>query len=185
MLEEKLLKKKLLYLFYFGLILGIFRIIPHPPNFTPILASAIVAPILLKSRIFGILIPILAMFISDIIIGFHSYQFVIYLTLLSIGLVSPLMKNYKFVALMSLLSSLWFFIVTNFAVWLMWEYYPKNIEGLIACYTLALPFFKNTIISTFIFAFLILFLSKYLIKVNEKANSYIYNFIYKFRNISR
>jgi len=179
------LLNKLLYLFYFGLILGIFRIIPHPPNFTPILASAIVGPILLKSRWFGIAIPILAMFLSDIIIGFHAYQFVIYLTILSVGLVSPLIKNYKFVALMSFAGSLWFFVTTNFAVWIIWEYYPKNIEGLIACYTLALPFFKNTIISTFLFAFLFLFLFKYLEQANEKISNYFLNIIFKVRNIGR
>ena len=179
------MKEKILYLIFFGFILGIFRIIPHPPNFTPILASAILAPILVKNRWFGMAIPIFAMFVSDLIIGFHTYQFVIYLTILTIGFVSPIRKNFKIVGVMALGSSLWFFITTNFAVWIIWDYYPKNIAGLLECYTLALPFFKHTLISTFLFAFLILISSKYLELANEKISNYIFNIIFKVRNIGR
>ena len=85
---------KIFYLLFFAVILALTRIIPHPPNFTPILASAIMAPLLIKDRLFGIAIPIFAMFISDIIIGFHPYQFVVYSTILLIALVSPMRKNY-------------------------------------------------------------------------------------------
>jgi hypothetical protein len=67
------MNNKFFYLFFFGVILALSRIIPHPPNFTPILASAIMAPMLIKDRWFGIAIPIVAMFISDVIIGFYSY----------------------------------------------------------------------------------------------------------------
>ena len=98
-------------------------------------------------------IPIFAMFVSDLIIGFHTYQFVIYLTILTIGFVSPIRKNFKIVGAMALGSSLWFFITTNFAVWIMWDYYPKNIAGLLECYTLALPFFKHTLILLYLFLY--------------------------------
>ena len=176
---------------YFTVSLGIFlalaasRFVPHPPNFTPILASAIMAPMLIKDRWFGMAIPIVAMFISDAIIGFHPYQFVIYSTILTIALVSPMHKNYLNLGIMALGGSLWFFIITNFAVWIVWDYYPKTTEGLISCYTMAIPFFKNTLISTFLFTGLLTISINYLDALNEKTNYFIFNFINKNRKIRR
>ena len=169
------MKDKLFYLIFFGIILALSRIIPHPPNFTPILASAIMAPLLIKDRWFGIAIPIVAMFISDIIIGFYYWQFVIYFTILTIALVSPMHKNYTSLGIMAVGGSVWFFITTNFAEWIIWDYYPKTIEGLLACYTLALPFFKNTLISTILFTGILSISSKYLDFVNKKINYFIYS----------
>ena len=169
------MSNKIFYLVFFGMILALSRIIPHPPNFTPILASAIMAPLLIKDRWFGIAIPIVAMFISDIILGFHPYQFVIYSTILTIGLVSPMRKNYSMLGIMAVGSSVWFFITTNFAVWILWDYYPKTIEGIIACYTSAIPFFKNTLISTCLFTGLLTFSIKYLEAINKKTSYLISN----------
>ncbi len=160
---------KIFYLIFFGLILALSRIIPHPPNFTPILASAIMAPLLIKDRWVGIAIPILAMFLSDIIIGFHPYQFVVYSSILIIALISPMQKNYINLGIMAIAGSVWFFLTTNFAVWLLWDYYPKNFEGLISCYTLAIPFFKNTLISTCLFTIIFTLSIKYIELANKKT----------------
>ena len=170
---------KFFYLLFFVTILALTRIIPHPPNFTPILASAIIAPLLIRDRLFGMAIPIFAMFISDIIIGFHPYQFVIYSTILLIALVSPMRKNYFGLGLMAIGGSVFFFITSNFAVWIIWDYYPKTIDGLINCYTLAIPFFKNTLISTFLFTTLLTFSIKYVELVKKKVISLTYNFLVK------
>jgi len=171
------MNNKLFYLLFFGVILALSRIIPHPPNFTPILASAIMAPMLIKDRLFGIAVPIVAMFISDIIIGFYSYQFVIYSSILAIALVAPMRKNYARLGIMAVGGSVWFFITTNFAEWMIWDYYPKTIEGLITCYTAAIPFFKNTLISTCLFTGLLTFSIKYLEVVNKKTNHLISNLL--------
>ena len=171
------MKDKIFYLLFFGTILSLSRLIPHPPNFTPILASAIIAPLLLKDRLLGMTVPIVAMFISDFIIGFHPYQLVVYLTLLTIALISPMQKNYAILGIMAVGGSIWFFITTNFAVWIIWDYYPKTIEGLITCYTLAIPFFKNTLISTCLFTGLLTFSIKYLEVVNKKTNHLISNLL--------
>jgi len=162
------------YLLFFVVILALSRIIPHPPNFTPILASAIMAPMLIKDRWFGIAIPILAMFISDIIIGFYSYQFVIYSSIFAISLVAPMRKNYVTLGIMAVGSSVWFFITTNFAEWMIWNYYPKTIEGLITCYTLAIPFFKNTLVSTCLFTGVIAISSRYINIFINKTNFLVY-----------
>ena len=129
----------------FIFILVISRIIPHAPNFTPIIAAAIFGPVFFKDRVLGLAIPIIGMFISDFIIGFHVYQIVIYLTLISISLLLP--RNIKLapITLYAFLSSLWFFLTTNFAVWLVWEYYPKTFDGLISCFILAIPFFFRSV----------------------------------------
>ena len=177
------MKDKFFYLVFFSLILAISRIIPHPPNFTPIIASAILAPLFIKDRWYGMVIPIAAMFISDILIGFHIYQLVVYLTLLSISFISPMLMNYKKMAILAISSSVWFFITTNFAVWAMWNTYPKTIEGLLACYTLAIPFFKYTLISTCLFTGLLVILYKYIEAVNAKTNSFFLKFIRKDNNI--
>ena len=171
------MNNKFFYLLFFGVILALSRIIPHPQNFTPILASAIMAPLLIKDRWFGIAIPIVAMFISDIIIGFHPYQFVVYFSLLVIGLVSPMRKNFPMLAIIAVGSSVWFFMTTNLAVWFVWDYYPKTIDGLITCYTLAIPFFKNTLISTCLFTGLLTLSIKYLEAVNKKTNHLISNLL--------
>ena len=168
------MKNKLFYLIFFSLVLALSRIIPHPPNFTPILASSIMGPLLIKDRFFGAAIPIFAMFISDMIIGFHPYQFVIYLTILSISLISPMKKKYLLLSLVAILASFWFFLTTNFAVWIIWDFYPKTYEGLIYCYTLALPFFKNTLISTVFFTLIITAMSNNLQKINYKISEIIF-----------
>ena len=186
---SNVMKDKFFYLIFFVIILALSRIIPHPPNFTPILASAIMAPMLVKDRWFGIAMPIVAMFISDIIIGFHPYQFVIYSTILIIAFLSPMVKNYTALGIMAVGGSVWFFIVTNFAVWVIYDYepgnmytYPKTFEGLIACYIAALPFFKNTLISTCLFTGLITISIKYLDAINDKTYYLIFNLIKKVRN---
>ena len=173
------MNNKIFYLIFFGVILALSRIIPHPPNFTPILASAIMAPMLVKDRWVGMAIPIVAMFISDVIIGFYSYQLVIYSSILAIALVAPMRKNYAMLGMMAVGGSVWFFITTNFAEWIIWDYYPKTIEGLITCYTLAIPFFKHTLISTCLFTGLLTISFKYLDAVYEKTNYWIFNFINK------
>ena len=173
---------KFFYLLFFGVILALSRIIPHPPNFTPILASAIMAPMLIKDRWLGVAIPIVAMFISDIVIGFYSYQFVIYSSILVIALVSPMHKNYLRLGIMAVCGSVWFFISTNFAEWIIWDYYPKSIEGLLTCYTLAIPFFKNTLISTCLFTGILTVSIKYLESANKKMSFFIYNFVDKLNN---
>jgi hypothetical protein len=167
------MKYPIFYLLFFSFSLALFRIIPHPPNFTPVLSVAIMAPLILRNKVYGSAIPIIAMFLSDIILGFHVYQIVVYSTILIISFVAPLNKNYFFIFTMCFGSSLFFYLTTNFAVWLFWDYYPKTIEGLISCYYLAIPFFKNTLLSTFFYTGLLMIIYKYLVILNDNTNNFI------------
>ena len=173
------MKNSLFYVFFILFILVLARIVPHPPNFTPILAMSIMGPLIFKNRLLGMLIPVLALFLSDIILGFHIYQLVVYSSILIISLVAPMYVQYKKIIITAFGSCVWFFITTNFAVWLMWDYYPKSFQGLITCYILAIPFFTNTLISTFIFTGIILFSLKYLRALNLKTNLLLNTFLQK------
>ena len=148
-------KENILSFIYISVLLAIGRLIPHPPNFTPILAAAIVAPYIMNNRFISLLIPITAMIIADFFIGFYSGIIWVYGSILLCGLLSQYsqkFKNYKLqLGIMAILSSVIFFVITNFTVWLFSGYYPKTFEGLVLCYTMAIPFFRNTILSTLLY----------------------------------
>ena len=144
---------------FISVILALGRIIPHPPNFTPILATAIYTPYMVNDKWIAVLIPLSAMFIADIIIGFHPYMLWVYGAIGLSTLISSwsmrFNKKYIQLGVMAILSSILFFIITNFAVWIIWDYYPKTIDGLIICYIKAIPFFQNTLLGTMIYTALI------------------------------
>jgi uncharacterized membrane protein len=144
---------------YIKIFIGIFlalavsRFIPHPPNFTSLMALSFYIP-----AIFGIrFIPalILSFIITDMFIGFHSVTLFTWGSVVVIGLLSNFFySNTKSRILGSLIGALIFFVITNFGVWSLGSY-GYTISGLITCYTLALPFVGNTLISTLIFSALI------------------------------
>lgn len=125
------------------------RLLPHPNNFVPVVAIALIGGMYFDKR-FAFVIPLAAMFVSDCIIGFHAtIPFVYGSMLLStvIGLWLQSHKKLGFVVGGTLVSSIIFFVVTNFGVWLTgggW-FYPKTFDGLLECYTMAIPFFRNSL----------------------------------------
>ena len=129
------------------------RIYPHPPNFTPILALAIFGGAFLPNKRTALFLPITAMFLSDLVIGFHSQIFAVYGSIILLSYLGNIIekKSIRNLTIAGISGSLFFFIVTNFSVWLGGNLYPLNIDGLIQCYIMAIPFFHNTLISTFIF----------------------------------
>ena len=145
------------------LILAFSRLIPHPPNFTPIIATALMSGFLLKNKHLSLIVVLISMVISDLIIGFYSSYFFVYFSLILIILIfSKFIKkvNFKNLFLLSISSSLLFFVVTNFGVWMMGDLYDKNLNGLALCYILAIPYFTNTLLSTIFFSYSILCLKK-------------------------
>ena len=125
------------------------RLIPHPPNFTPITAIALFSTIHFKNKILTYLIPIIGLFISDLILGLSIVNLFVYLSFIAISFIGfkfQKINNYSI-----LLSSTTFFIVSNFGVWILG--YPKTIEGLILCYYMALPFFVYTIMGDLFYSY--------------------------------
>jgi len=130
------------------LVLGISRFIPHPPNFTSLLALSFYIPAFLGLRYLPALI--LSFALTDLFIGFHSFMIFTWGSLVVIGLLPKFFYSGMLSRIFgSLLGALLFFIITNFGVWLFGSY-GYSINGILLCYTLALPFFAYSLISTFI-----------------------------------
>jgi len=130
------------------------RLIPHPPNFAPITAIALFGGAYYSKKTFAYLIPLSAMFVTDLILGFHSTMWAVYLSfifIVALGMIMIKKKNVKNIVLASLISSVLFFVLTNIAVWFSGILYPLNIAGLGACFTAAIPFFQNTLIGDLVF----------------------------------
>jgi hypothetical protein len=156
-------KKNLQSFFFIFFFLTISRLIPHEPNFTPILSISILGFLFSTILSVKVLIVLGSMFFSDLIIGTHDFMIYVYFSLILLIIVSN-SKNYIY---MMFLGPLIFFIITNFGVWLNSSYYSKNINGLIECFYMAIPFFKNTILSTFFYCILIL-LTKNFYQIQKK-----------------
>ena len=138
------------------LILGITtRFLPHPANFTAIGAIAIFGGLYLPRR-WAIAGPMLAMFVSDIFIGFYSAPMMAavygsFALMAFIGLRARQNKNTATVVGGTLLGSALFFLITNWAVWAFGTMYAHNISGLIQSYTMAIPFFKNSLAADLVY----------------------------------
>ena len=92
--------------------------------------------------------PLSALFISDLVLGFYAHMEIVYLSfalIVCIGLWLQKHRTAPFIAGVALFSSLLFFVTTNFGVWAFEPLYPKTLTGLLACYTAAIPFFQNTL----------------------------------------
>lgn len=136
------------------IVLSLFRLIPHPPNFTPILAISVFTGIKFKNNLFSFVIPIIAMLISDAVIGFHSGILVVYS---AIFLSAVIAKKFNNINSSVLASCVLFFLVTNFQVWIVSPSYPKSLFGILECYTLAIPFFGMTLLSTFFYSYVLFY----------------------------
>ena len=141
---------------YIKISLGIFialaasRFIPHPPNFTSLLALSFYIPALLGIRYLPALIISFA--ITDLFIGFHGTTLFTWGSVLFIGFLSKyFIKNIISRITGALIGACMFFVITNFGVWSI-GMYGYTIDGLITCYILAIPFFAYSLISTFIFS---------------------------------
>ena len=117
------------------------RLIPHPPNFTPVTAVALFSIINFKNKYIAISIPIICLFVSDLILGISLINLFVYFSFILISGIGNLFGKINIKSV--LLSSIVFFLFTNFGVWLIG--YPKTLEGLITCYIAAVPFFGYTL----------------------------------------
>jgi hypothetical protein len=130
------------------------RLIPHPPNFAPIAAIALFGGAYFSKKWAAFVVPIAAMFITDLILGFHATMWAVYLSFMLIVVVGMLMIKQKKVGnifFASVTASVSFFIITNFGVWLSTPYYAKTGAGLATCFTAAIPFFHQTLLSDLFF----------------------------------
>ena len=150
--------------------LALSRFIPHPPNFTSLLALSFYVPAILGIRYLPFLLISFA--ITDFIIGYHTGTHWTWGSVLVIGFISQyFIKNISYRLSGALLGALIFFIITNFGVWVS-GMYGYTFSGLVACYVLAIPFFSYSLISTLIFSSLI---EAVLYFVRQKKINYLSN----------
>ena len=135
-------------------LLTLSRLIPHPPNFTPILGMAVFSGAIISKRFIAYLVPLAAMLLSDLYLGFHASMPIIYFSLAVCVLIGTFIE-----ARVSILNSflsislgvLVFFLITNFMVWYGSGMYEYSISGLVTCYFMGLPFVQNTFISSILY----------------------------------
>lgn len=131
------------------------RLVPHPPNFTAIGAASLFAGATMPWRSWSLLVPLAAMVASDAILGFHPLVPVVYLCVALTVVLSwrlrPTSAPWKLAA-GGALSSILFFLITNFAVWAEGRIYPMTGEGLLLCYLAGLPFFGNMLAGDVLFS---------------------------------
>jgi len=130
------------------LIAVVIRLLPHPANVAPIGALALFGGVYLNKK-YALVVPLIAMVISDYFLGFDTTMPFVYGSFFLIGLLGLWLRDHKspqHVVAGSLLGSVLFFLITNFGVWLVSGMYAKTFSGLLACYVAGLPFFRNTII---------------------------------------
>jgi hypothetical protein len=125
------------------------RLIPHPPNVASITAVALFGGAYLSDKRLAFLVPLAALFLSDLILGFYSHMEIVYgsfASVVCIGFWLQKKSSALRIAGAALASSILFFVVTNFGVWAFGSMYPKTTAGLLTCYVAAIPFFQNTLL---------------------------------------
>jgi hypothetical protein len=134
---------------------ALMRIVPHPANVTPIAAMALFAGAYLPDRRMALLIPLAAMLLSDLVIGLHASMLYVYAGVAVTVLIGAgmLRKNPSVMPAIaaSLVSSVLFFLITNYGTWVTGVLYPQTAEGLMMAYTAGIPFFRNSILGDLFF----------------------------------
>ena len=146
------------------LVASFLRLLPHPPNMTPIMAIALFGGRYFASTKQAFLVPLCILLLTDWIIGFHQLTVIVYVSILISTFIGLFLRRKP-----GLLNTTWgvffaslqFYIVTNFAVWLV--FYPQTTSGFITCYINAIPYFKNSLIGNYFYTGL-LFGTFYLVR---------------------
>lgn len=134
------------------------RLVPHPPNFTPIGAMALFSGAMLGRRLLAFAAPLAAMLLSDMILGFHDGMLWVYASIALItviGLFALQKRSPMRIGLAAISGSILFFLFTNLGVWATSGMYAHTAAGLTACFVAAIPFFQNTVAGDLFYATLL------------------------------
>lgn len=133
---------------------ALYRILPHPINFSPVAAMALFGGTYYSSKKMAFIVPMIIMALSDCVLGFHYLVPAVYgsfLLITAAGFVLSKKVTFGRVLGASIFASVSFFVITNFAEWAFGIMYPRTMAGLAACFTMAIPFFQNTLIGDLVF----------------------------------
>ena len=135
------------------------RLLPHPPNFSPIAAMALFSGAQLPKRLLAFVAPFAALLLSDLALGgFYPGMNFVYVSFgltVVIGWAVASRKTPLMIGGAAVASSVLFFVLTNFGMWLFSGLYPLTQPGLVECYVAAIPFFQNTLVGDLSFTLLL------------------------------
>ena len=146
-MNKELLSSRFFILCGMILMAALTRLIPHYPNFTAVGAIALFGGAYFNDRKLAFAVPVIAMFITDLIIGLHATMLTVYISIILTVVIGFTLKNKRnagTIALGAISASVMFFIITNFGMWLSGTMYPLNFAGLAECYIAAIPFYQYT-----------------------------------------
>ncbi len=150
------------------LALAVFRLLPHLPNVSPVAAMALFGGAYFADKRMAFIVPFVALFLSDLLLGLHTSMIFVYagfaITVV-IGFALQKKINVTNTAFAMLVSSVLFFLLTNFGAWLTSGLYAKTAAGLMQAYVAGLPFFQNSLLGNMVFA-AVIFGGYYLLKNN-------------------
>lgn len=165
------MKKKLLLIILFIAVIFFGRVLPHPYNFTPLIAVTLLSSFAISNRMLALVVPLMGFWLSDLFMNnvvyagyysnftiFNSGMIWTYGAILLVGLMGSSLINKISsgkVVLASLSGSTIFYIISNFGVWVLSPMYAKSVTGLIQCYTLALPFYGTSLIGDLLYSSLL------------------------------
>ena len=153
-------QNRILALFSAILAAAALRLVPHPPNFTPIGAMALFSGAYLGRRttVLAFAAPLAAMVLSDAILGFYSGFWITYVAVAAIVIIGSLAlarRSAIRIGLAAVAGSIAFFLISNFGTWALSGMYAHTSAGLAACYVAAVPFFQNTVAGDLFYAALL------------------------------
>ena len=137
---------------------ALLRLVPHPPNFSPIDAMALFSGAYVGRRALAFVAPLAALLLSDLVLGFYHGIATVYATVALIVVIGWWVSSRRTplrIGAGALAGTVAFFVITNFGMWLFSGFYPVTYAGLIACYTAAVPFFQNTVAGDLFYAVLL------------------------------
>lgn len=136
-------------------VLGVaMRLLPHPDNFTPVTAIALFSGVTL-SPLLAVTVPMIIMIASDLVIGAHSLYLLTWGSFLAVTLLGLWIRKSAVpsrILFGTLAGSVFFFITTNLGVFFFDRMYPVTWAGLAECFTMAIPFFRNSLLGDLFYA---------------------------------
>ena len=149
------MKTKLITLSIIVFAIAIFRILPHPANVSPVAAMALFGGVYFADKRVALIIPFVALLLSDLIIGLHDTMIFVYASFALTMVIGYWLKdrqNIMTITSATIVSSGLFYLVTNFGAWLSHSMYPLTAQGLMQAYVAGLPFLQNTLLGNLFFS---------------------------------
>lgn len=134
------------------------RLIPHPPDFSPLASIALFGGVSFARKRAAFLVPFAGLALSDLVLGFYRITPVVYASfalIVSLGFWVRRNPSAIRIASAAIAGAVLFFVIANFGEWAIYDLYPKTPAGLAECYAAAIPFFKNTLLSNLLYSALL------------------------------